>query len=92
MMKTAFNTLNFWDKCTQQQQQQQLLTRPAISASAPITEQVATIISQVRNDGDKALKALSQKYDKAAPDSVLVTKTQIDAAFVQGSITKSNKQ
>lgn len=79
MMKTAFNTLNFWDKCTQQQQQQ-LLTRPAISASAPITEQVATIISQVRNDGDKALKALSQKYDKAAPDSVLVTKTQIDAA------------
>ncbi len=79
MMKTAFNTLNFWDKCTQQQQQQ-LLTRPAISASASITEQVATIISQVRNDGDKALKALSQKYDKAAPDSVLVTKTQIDAA------------
>ncbi|HAU5009948.1 TPA: histidinol dehydrogenase [Proteus mirabilis] len=79
MMKTAFNTLNFWDKCTQQQQQQ-LLTRPAISASAPITEQVATIISQVRNDGDKALKALSQKYDKAAPDSVLVTKTQIDVA------------
>ncbi|HDT0719869.1 TPA: histidinol dehydrogenase [Proteus mirabilis] len=79
MMKTAFNTLNFWDKCTQQQQQQ-LLTRPAISASAPITEQVATIISQVRNDGDKALKSLSQKYDKAAPDCVLVTKTQIDAA------------
>lgn len=62
-----------------------------ISASAPITEQVATIISQVRNDGDKALKALSQKYDKAAPDSVLVTKHRL-TRLVQGSITKSNKQ
>lgn len=60
MMKTGFNTLTYWNECTQEQQQV-LLTRPAISASGSITEQVASIISQVRNDGDKALKALSQK-------------------------------
>ncbi|HCH50868.1 MAG TPA: histidinol dehydrogenase [Proteus sp.] len=79
MMKTGFNTLTYWNKCTKEQQQV-LLTRPAISASGAITEQVASIISQVRNEGDKALKALSQKFDKAAPESVLVTKTQVDAA------------
>ena len=79
MMKTVFNTLTYWNKCTKEQQQV-LLTRPAISASGAITEQVASIISQVRNEGDKALKALSQKFDKAAPESVLVTKTQVDAA------------
>lgn len=78
-MKTAFNTLTYWDKCTKEQQQM-LLTRPAISASGAITEQVASIISQVRNEGDQALKALSQKFDKTAPESVLVTKTQIDEA------------
>lgn len=79
MMKMGFNTLNYWNKCTKEQQQV-LLTRPAISASGSITEQVASIISQVRNDGDKALKALSQKFDKAAPESVLVSKSQIDEA------------
>lgn len=79
MMKTGFNTLTYWNKCTKEQQQV-LLTRPAISASGSITEQVASIISQVRNDGDKALKALSQKFDKAAPENVLVSKSQIDAA------------
>lgn len=44
----GFNTLNYWDKCTKEEQRA-LLTRPAISASSAITEQVAGIISQVRN-------------------------------------------
>lgn len=79
MMKTGFSTLIYWNKYTREQQQQ-LLTRPAISASGSITEQVASIISQVRNEGDKALKTLSQKFDKAAPESVLVSKSQIDEA------------
>lgn len=78
MMKTGFSTLIYWNKYTREQQQQ-LLTRPAISASGSITEQVASIISQVRNEEIK-LKTLSQKFDKAAPESVLVSKSQIDEA------------
>lgn len=78
-MKAGFNTLNYWDKCTKEEQRT-LLMRPAISASSAITEQVASIISQVRNEGDYALKTLSQKFDKTAPESLLVTKTQIDQA------------
>ncbi|MEQ4794988.1 hypothetical protein ABN128_32930, partial [Klebsiella variicola subsp. variicola] len=39
-MKTGFNTLIYWNEYTQEQQKG-LLTRPAISASGSITEQVA---------------------------------------------------
>ena len=42
---------------------------------------VAGIISDVRANGDKALKAYTKKFDKADLDSLEVTQAEIDEAF-----------
>ena len=78
-MKMAFTTLNNWETCSKAQQKA-LLMRPAISASDAITRQVADIISQVRDNTDSALYALSAKFDKTVPKQLKISETQIKQA------------
>ncbi|KXI27410.1 histidinol dehydrogenase [Paraglaciecola hydrolytica] len=48
-----------------QQQQQSLLSRPAMADSATLSQIVADIISQVSSQGDQALLALTERFDGA---------------------------
>jgi histidinol dehydrogenase len=48
-----------------QQQQQALLSRPAMADSAKLSQIVADIISQVSSQGDQALLALTERFDGA---------------------------
>jgi len=48
-----------------QQQQQSLLSRPAMADSAKLSQIVADIISQVSSQGDQALLALTERFDGA---------------------------
>ncbi|WP_332402024.1 histidinol dehydrogenase [Vibrio metschnikovii] len=61
-------------------QQESVLERPAISAGANITVTVQDLISQVRREGDKALLALTEKFDRVKPDTLRVSQAEIDAA------------
>lgn len=68
-----------WDQLSQVEQTA-LLMRPAISNSTKISDIVTDIISQVRNDGDKALKALTAKFDNVETDCLRVTAADIETA------------
>ncbi|MBE2895944.1 histidinol dehydrogenase [Pasteurellaceae bacterium HPA106] len=68
-----------WNELTKNEQQQALV-RPALSASNNIQSAVSTIMSLVREQGDKALISLTEKFDKELIDSVVVNQAQIDAA------------
>ncbi|SMB78172.1 histidinol dehydrogenase [Pasteurella testudinis DSM 23072] len=73
-MKTLiWNELN-------ENEKQQALTRPAISASDEIKRAVENIVNLVKRDGDSALFALSEKFDKVKLDSLVVSKQQIEQA------------
>ncbi|EKO3657504.1 histidinol dehydrogenase [Vibrio metschnikovii] len=61
-------------------QQESVLERPAISAGANITATVQDLISQVRREGNKALLALTEKFDRVKPDTLRVSQAEIDAA------------
>ncbi|VFS49545.1 Histidinol dehydrogenase [Budvicia aquatica] len=71
--------LTYWEKSTQQQQKA-LLSRPAVNASDRISTAVKEIIEQVRCDGDKALLALTAKFDKTELNDIRVSQQDIDAA------------
>ena len=71
--------LTYWEKSTQQQQKA-LLSRPAVNASNRISTAVKEIIEQVRCDGDKALLALTAKFDKTQLNDIRVSQQDIDAA------------
>ncbi|STR47853.1 histidinol dehydrogenase [Klebsiella oxytoca] len=49
----SFNTIIDWNGCGAEQQQQ-LLMRPAISASESISKTVAEILNNVKDNGDAA--------------------------------------
>ncbi|MGC9423504.1 histidinol dehydrogenase [Vibrio sp.] len=61
-------------------QQQSVLERPAITEGANITAAVKAVIDQVRADGDIALQALTEKFDRVKPESIRVPQPEIDAA------------
>ncbi|MCO6556942.1 MAG: histidinol dehydrogenase [Gilliamella sp.] len=71
--------LSYWQQCTNEQQTA-LLMRPAITASDSISQAVADILAQVKQDGDKALKALSSKFDKVQIQQFKLTKQEINTA------------
>ncbi|YCI82853.1 histidinol dehydrogenase [Enterobacteriaceae bacterium] len=75
----AFTTLIDWNACSADEQRQ-LLTRPAISASENITRIVGDILDSVRRDGDAALKAYSATFDKTEVEAIQVSAEEIDAA------------
>lgn len=62
-------------------EQAQTLARPAIANNEVLSEQVASIIEQVKNDGDKALTALTEKFDGIYLENFLVSEATINAAF-----------
>ncbi|MCL9774370.1 histidinol dehydrogenase [Vibrio methylphosphonaticus] len=63
-----------------QPQQESILERPAIADGASITAAVSSVIDQVRQGGDSAVLALTEKFDKVRPDSIRVSSDEIDAA------------
>lgn len=60
--------------------QRDALARPAQSRSAELRSGVEQIIGAVRTFGDKALRELSEKYDRATLDAIEVGAEEFDAA------------
>ncbi|MBK5142669.1 histidinol dehydrogenase [Budviciaceae bacterium BWR-B9] len=71
--------LTFWEQCNKQQQQE-LLSRPAVNASDRISAAVSEIIEQVKAGGDRALTLLNAKFDKVQTTSLRITEQEINAA------------
>ncbi|MWP62911.1 histidinol dehydrogenase [Gilliamella sp. Pas-s25] len=71
--------LSYWQQCTNEQQTA-LLTRPAITASDSISQAVTDILAQVKQNGDEALKTLSNKFDKVQIMQIKLTQDEIKAA------------
>jgi histidinol dehydrogenase len=70
--------INWQDLSTREQHS--ALARPAITESKLLSQQVKNILINVRNNGDKALFQLTEKFDGATLDSLVVTPLQIQAA------------
>ena len=68
-----------WNNLTETEKQT-ALTRPAISASNDIKIAVENILSQVQQNGDKALFELTEKFDKVKLESLVVSQEQIAQA------------
>lgn len=75
----AFDQIIDWEQCSADEQQA-LLTRPAVSASARVTESVQAILSRVKQEGDAALRDFSAQFDKTAVGAIRVSEAEIDAA------------
>lgn len=71
--------LSYWEQCSDAQRAA-LLTRPAITASDSISQAVADILNQVKQNGDQALIALSNKFDKVQIQQIKLTQDAIKAA------------
>lgn len=71
--------LSYWEQCSDAQRAA-LLTRPAITASYSISQAVADILNQVKQNGDQALIALSNKFDKVQIQQIKLTQDAIKAA------------
>lgn len=63
-----------------EEQQDAILERPAIAEGANITAAVADVIAKVRTQGDAALLELTEKFDRAKPESIRVPSKEINAA------------
>lgn len=61
-------------------QRESLLQRPAITEGANITATVAGVIDDVRQRGDEALLALTEKFDRVRPAQIPVSRDEIEAA------------
>ncbi|WP_410678065.1 histidinol dehydrogenase [Avibacterium paragallinarum] len=68
-----------WKNLTQQEKQQALM-RPAISAAQSIKDAVDAIREKVQGEGDKALFELGEKFDKVKLDSLVISQAEIQAA------------
>ncbi|GKW36955.1 histidinol dehydrogenase [Pectobacterium carotovorum] len=75
----SFSTLVDWQRCSVEEQRQ-LLTRPAISASDRITAIVSDILANVKSRGDSALRDYSAQFDKVQVNAIRVTEAEIAAA------------
>ncbi|MCA6941472.1 histidinol dehydrogenase [Pectobacterium polaris] len=75
----SFSTLVDWQRCSVEEQRQ-LLTRPAISASDRITAVVSDILANVKSRGDNALRDYSAQFDKIQVNAIRVTEAEIAAA------------
>ena len=62
-----------------EQEQQQLLSRPAMSDSSTLTNTVSEIIAAIRSKGDNALLEYTKRFDKLEGDNF--TKTEKDIAL-----------
>ncbi|MDA0151800.1 histidinol dehydrogenase [Vibrio sp. Makdt] len=71
-------------------QQDSVLERPAITEGANITAIVSDVIAKVRNEGDAALKELTEKFDRVTPKSIRVSSDEIEEASAR--LTPEMKQ
>lgn len=71
-------------------QQDSVLERPAITEGANITATVSDVIAKVRNEGDAALKELTEKFDCVTPESIRVSSNEIEEACAR--LTPEMKQ
>lgn len=71
-------------------QQDSVLERPAITEGANITAIVSDVIAKVRNEGDAALKELTEKFDRVTPESIRVSSDEIEEASAR--LTPEMKQ
>ena len=71
-------------------QQDSVLERPAIAEGANITATVSGVIAKVRNEGDAALKELTEKFDGVTPESIRVLSEEIEEACAR--LTPEMKQ
>ncbi|PMG49257.1 histidinol dehydrogenase [Vibrio lentus] len=71
-------------------QQDSVLERPAIAEGANITATVSDVIAKVRNEGDAALKELTEKFDGVTPESIRVRSKEIEEACAR--LTPEMKQ
>ncbi len=71
-------------------QQDSVLERPAISEGANITAAVKEVIGKVRAEGDSALFELTEKFDRVKPNSIRVSKAEIEQAC--GRLSDEMKQ
>lgn len=76
---SRFIPITDWQKCNSEQQQR-LLMRPAIIASAPVTRTVNEIIDRVRDEGDRALRDYNATFDNADTDTLRISETQISSS------------
>lgn len=76
---STFNSIIDWQQCSEQQQRD-LLTRPAISASDDITQTVSNILQKVKSEGDNALRYYSARFDKTEITHLQISQPAIDAA------------
>jgi len=56
------------------------LARPAIAESGLLSQQVENILANVKDNGDKALFDLTEKFDGVKLDTLKVTPEQVAAA------------
>ncbi len=61
-------------------EKQNALERPAISQSDRIAAAVTNVINEVKQNGDQALNALTQKFDQVSLDSIQVSDDDVSAA------------
>jgi histidinol dehydrogenase len=73
------NQLINWPELSEQQKKI-ALARPVIADSALLSTQVTNIISQVKNQGDKAIYALTEQFDGIALDTLKVSPKQVAQA------------
>ncbi|MFP9229768.1 histidinol dehydrogenase [Pectobacterium cacticida] len=75
----SFSTIVDWQRCSVEEQRQ-LLTRPAISASDRITAVVRDILTTVKTQGDRALRDYSAQFDNVQVNTIRVSNDEIAAA------------
>lgn len=71
--------LTYWQNCSYDEQNK-LLTRPAINAAGDIHQSVLDIITQVKKNGDSALKTFNQQFDNIKIDSLQLSSEAILSA------------
>lgn len=74
-----FNQPIFWETLSSAEQQA-ILQRPAMQDNHKISQAVAEILEQVSQQGDKALRELSVKFDKHAVETIQLSEAEIIAA------------
>ena len=88
MMKTNanINPIIEWSALSQGEQAQ-ALARPAIADNQVLTEQVASLVEQVKNGGDQALKSLTERFD-----GIKLTTLKVDSETVDQAVAALSPQ
>lgn len=77
-MQLGIQTVNWLE--LSRDEQQQLLSRPAMADSSSLSNTVADIIKAIRNDGDSALIDFTKRFDKLVGESISKTAEDISQA------------